>query len=185
MAAGLDWTHGNALVYLADDDAFLLSMRNQHWIVKVDRASGDVAWRMGAGGDFTLREGDTWFYGQHAPELQADGTLLVYDNGKERPGGVTESRVVRVAFDEEALTARIEWQAPMGVFTPQLGSTNHLAGGTVLSCAGDWTDADAPDVRHSTLVEVTDEPTPRPVREIEVEGLVYRATNLPGFWRPR
>ena len=53
-----DWTHSNALVYSADDHQLLVSMRDQDWIVKVDyndgAGAGDILWRFGYQGDFTL-----------------------------------------------------------------------------------------------------------------------------------
>ena len=68
-----DWTHSNALVYTADGN-LLVSMRDQSWILKIDYAngtgSGNVLWRLGDGGDFTLLGGNPgdWFYGQHYPD---------------------------------------------------------------------------------------------------------------------
>jgi hypothetical protein len=34
-------------------------------------------------GDFTLESG-TWFFHQHSPEWQPDGSLLPYDNGPQQ-----------------------------------------------------------------------------------------------------
>ena len=48
-----DWTHGNAILYSADDHDLLFSMRHQNWIVKIDyqdgSGSGDILWRLGPG----------------------------------------------------------------------------------------------------------------------------------------
>ena len=69
-----DWTHSNAVVY-EPDGSLLLSMRHQSWILKIDYANGsgggDVLWRLGPGGDFTLSDSDPaqWFYNQHYPNL--------------------------------------------------------------------------------------------------------------------
>jgi arylsulfate sulfotransferase len=45
-----DWTHANSLNYTGDGN-FLLSMRNQDWVIKIDYKSGtgNVLWRFGAG----------------------------------------------------------------------------------------------------------------------------------------
>ena len=32
----------------------VLSLRHQDWIIRIDRATGEVLWRLGDGGDFTL-----------------------------------------------------------------------------------------------------------------------------------
>src|SRR3984893_845244 len=78
-----DWTHSNAVVYTPNDGNLLVSMRNQSWILKIDyrngMGSGDVLWRLGEGGGFTLTGGDPsqWFFGEHFPSLAktADSSL--------------------------------------------------------------------------------------------------------------
>src|ERR1019366_7269250 len=64
-----DWTHANALFYVPEDGSVLLSIRHQHWIVKIDYAngsgSGDIVWKLGHEGDFTLLDSNSpadWFY---------------------------------------------------------------------------------------------------------------------------
>jgi hypothetical protein len=53
-----DWTHTNALLYSPDDGNLVISIRHQNWIVKVDYANGtgagDIVWKLGYQGDFTL-----------------------------------------------------------------------------------------------------------------------------------
>ena len=88
-----DWTHGNALVYTADGN-LLLSLRHQSWILKIDyedgAGSGNILWKLGDEGDFTLAGGDPsqWFYGQHNPYIvNTNGpvtTMSVFDNGNLR-----------------------------------------------------------------------------------------------------
>ncbi len=54
-----DWTHCNAVVLTADGN-LLLSVRHQSWVLKIDYANGagagDILWRLGPQGDFTLSE---------------------------------------------------------------------------------------------------------------------------------
>ncbi|HEU5350219.1 MAG TPA: aryl-sulfate sulfotransferase [Terracidiphilus sp.] len=92
-----DWTHGNALLYSADDHDLLFSMRHQNWIIKIDyqdgAGTGNILWRLGEGGDFTLQNGidpADWFYAQHGPAFFTSITsgvfrLGVMDNGDDRP----------------------------------------------------------------------------------------------------
>ena len=68
-----EWTHGNAIVELADGD-LLISFRNISTIVKVERSSGRVIWRLGPP---TLA-------GQHAPTPLPNGNILIFDNGSDR-----------------------------------------------------------------------------------------------------
>ena len=98
-----DWTHANAIVYSADDQNLLLSLRHQNWIIKIDYRNGGgqgaVLWRLGPGADsdFTLLKADgtketapeNWFYAQHYPSFFSSNTtgdfkLGIMDNGDDR-----------------------------------------------------------------------------------------------------
>ena len=84
-----DWLHGNSVQYLAADGDLLVSLRNQDWIVKIDynngAGTGDILWRLGKGGDFTMQSSHPypWFSAQHEAAFEDNGTTLsVYDNGR-------------------------------------------------------------------------------------------------------
>ncbi len=91
-----DWTHTNAIVYTPDDHNILVSIRHQNWVVKVDyqdgAGSGNILWRLGQGGDFTLVGGTDptdWQYAQHAPAIVGPTSagifsLVMMDNGDDR-----------------------------------------------------------------------------------------------------
>ena len=124
-----DWTHGNALLYSTDDHNLLFSMRHQNWIIKIDyqdgTGTGNILWRLGYQGDFTLVGGTDptdWFYAQHGMNYFSPNTtgvfeLGTFDNGNDRqfPAGVTcgtagapacfYSTVPVLQLDETAMTA--------------------------------------------------------------------------------
>jgi arylsulfate sulfotransferase len=91
-----DWTHANAMLYSSSDGNLLLSLRHQNWIIKIDynnaTGTGNILWRLGEGGDFTLNGGTDptdWFYAQHGPNYFTSNTtgnftLGVMDNGDDR-----------------------------------------------------------------------------------------------------
>ena len=91
-----DWTHTNAIVYTPDDHNILISMRHQNWVLKVDyndgAGTGNILWRLGEGGDFTLQGGTDptdWNYAQHAPAIVGPTSagifsLILMDNGDDR-----------------------------------------------------------------------------------------------------
>ncbi len=134
-----DWTHTNAVLYSPSDGDLLISMRHPNWIIKIDyrdgKGSGNVLWRLGEGGDFTLEGGTDpmdWFYAQHAPILltpEAGGVfkLAVFDNGDDRlvdsAGDLCGSsvacygRVPIFQVDENAKTATLVWQEPLPLFS--------------------------------------------------------------------
>ena len=91
-----DWTHANALVYSPDDGNLLFSLRHQSWVLKIDyqnrSGSGDVIWKLGYQGDFTLNTNldSDWFYAQHDPNIISSNStgaiqLAMFDNGDGRP----------------------------------------------------------------------------------------------------
>lgn len=134
-----DWTHSNALDYSPEDGALILSVRNQDWVVKIDYAdgkgSGDVIWRLGNEGDFTLEPyeaGDPfpWFSHAHDPNLLTEGRLAVYDNGNTpcALGIRCESRGQVYEIDEQDMTARVVTQAELERNSFALGSAQELRG---------------------------------------------------------
>ena len=98
-----DWTHSNALAYSADDGNFLISIRHQNWILKVDydngAGAGDIIWTLGYQGNFALQgatDPTDWFYAQHDVNFVSTNTtgtfqVAIMDNGDDRvfPAGVT------------------------------------------------------------------------------------------------
>jgi hypothetical protein len=68
-----EWTHGNAIIELPDGN-LLVSFRNISTIIKIDRPSGRVVWKLGP----------PMLSGQHAPTPLPDGNLLIFDNGPHR-----------------------------------------------------------------------------------------------------
>jgi hypothetical protein len=116
--------------------------------------AGELLWRLGENGDFDLEEGE-WFLHQHAPEVLEDGTILVYDNGNERPGTSLDdpnrlpySRAVQYQIDLERMTARQIWENRLDgpgspVYAPFVGDADLLPGGTVLITHGGLLDPPA------------------------------------------
>jgi len=99
------WTHVNSLQKL--DDGYLISLRNQDLVVKVDE-DGTPIWTFGA---LILKH-------QHHPVLLPDGQLLVYDNGNGRV----------VEFNPDGSVA---WEYG-GLSAPGLGSIEKLWNGNYL-----------------------------------------------------
>ena len=130
-----DWTHANSIEYSPDEDTLLLSLRHQDWILKIDHVTGDVLWKLGDEGDFTLESG-TWFFHQHAPQWQADGSLLLYDNASDNPYTPVEAwaaRAVRYELDYTAMTATQVWEDDMPDFlSPAMGDVDVMPNGNYL-----------------------------------------------------
>jgi hypothetical protein len=197
-----DWTHSNAILYSPDDGNFLVSMRHQNWVVKVDYAngqsSGKILWRLGQGGDFTLQGGTDptdWAYAQHTPAFFSSNTsgsfsLGVMDNGDDRmfPPGVTcgtnggppcfYSSIPIFKIDEAAMTATLTFHQilPVQQYSLWGGNVEQLANGNV---EYNLTDV-APG---SYIYEVTNKATPQTVWTMVLSGTnAYRAFRIPSLY---
>lgn len=193
-----DWTHANALVYTKDGN-LLLSLRAQSWILKLDYAngsgSGNILWKLGEGGDFTLTGGDPsqWFYAQHYPNiLSADGalsTMAVYDDGNFRidSTGVScgsspsapacYSRAAMFQIDETTDVATLLWQDLPGFFSFWGGSVVTLSNGDVEFANSD------PNTGPSTVLEVTQTQNPQTVWQMNIKGeFAYRGYRIPSLY---
>jgi hypothetical protein len=180
QAEPLDWSHGNAIVWLEDSRQIMLSLRHQLGVFMIDWDTDELLWKLGPGGDFTLVGGDEndWFYNQHSPELQPDGTWLIYDNGTERPNGGQYSRAIRMELDEQAMTAEVVWEHVIPNGTPVQGDADRLHNGNILSCAGGVLNTG----NLPRLVEATNDAASEVVWEVTVDGEgasnLYRATEI-------
>ena len=197
-----DWTHSNSVAYSADDGNFIVSMRHQNWIVKVDyrdgEGMGNVLWRMGKDGDFALQGGvdpTDWFYAQHDAKFasaQTAGSFLlrVMDNGNDRsllPGATCGvgtdpaclySTIQLLQVDETAKTASLKFHQilPDYLYSGWGGNVEVLANGNVeynLSGSNGG----------SQVFEVTNEANPRTVLNLALPGSnAYRASRLPSLY---
>jgi hypothetical protein len=146
-----------------------VNSRMHSLLFRVDRASGDVVWSLGADGDFTAVGGhtDPWFSGAHATTRLPDGNVLAYDNGN---GARDYSRAIEYALDEEAHTAEVVWEFPGALaevdwYTSVWGDVDRLANGNTLITAGSMIAGDST----SQIFEVTREG--QVVWGLEVEGV--------------
>jgi arylsulfate sulfotransferase len=194
-----DWTHSNAVIYSRDDGDLILSSRHQHWVMKIDyrdgNGDGQILWRLGPGGDFTLTNGgpSDWNYGQHFPFLttsKSSGTfpLALYDNGNFRPvnangdpcGPTTApcySRPVIFQLDEVAKTATIIWQHKLPVFSMCCGDIQLLPNGNM-----EFDSALALTPLVSSIQEVTLTDNAQLIWEMDTGQIAYRGLRIPSLY---
>lgn len=198
-----DWTHSNAILYSPDDGNLLLSIRHQSWIVKIDyqdgRGTGDVLWRLGYQGDFTLTTGGdpaAWFYAQHLPEIISPASagifeIVVFDDGNNRvldntgtvcgtPGAqACYTRVPIFQVNEATKTAGLLWQYNASPeFTVWGGNAQRVGD---MRVGFDLNVATNPN--SARYMEVTQDPDPQTVLQMEVTGqAAYRIVHLPSLY---
>ena len=195
-----DWTHSNAVLYSPDDGNFLVSMRHQNWVVKVNynngQGDGSVLWRLGEQGDFTLQGGtdpQDWFYAQHNPSFFSPNstgvfTLGLMDNGDDRafPDGTNclaeeyrcYTTIPVLRLDEVAKTATLVWHQVLStnIYSSFAGDTFQLANGNVeYNLAGTAHD--------SHIFEVTQDASQTTVWHMFLQGTnTYRAYRVPSLY---
>jgi arylsulfate sulfotransferase len=194
-----DWTHTNAILYTADGN-LLVSMRAQSWLLKVDygngQGSGDILWKLGPDGDFTLLGGDPtqWFYSQHYPNvISSSGSQMVLafmDNGDYRtdssgvqcgtsptaPACYTRAAMFQV--DESTNLATLLWQDIPGCYSFWGGSVDILGNGNVEFDL--TTPTGGPS---SQIMEVTQTDSPQIVWQMNISGgNAYRGFRIPSLY---
>jgi hypothetical protein len=123
-----EWTHANSVGELADGN-LILSFRNLSTVVIVERATGEIIWRLGRE---TLAN-------QHYPHELANGNILIFDNGTYRQNvALNYSRVIEV----ERSTKTIVWEytdtPPHNFFSPYISGAQRLPNGNTLITEGNY-----------------------------------------------
>ncbi len=141
---GVDWGHANAVIEDPSDHSVIASLRHQNAVVKISRDTGQLVWILGPPANwgpewqpYLLTPVGTpfeWNYGQHAPTLTPQGTLLVYDDGNFRTSPFDPpvansnnfTRAVEYAINEQTMEVTQVWQygqdVPQTLFTDFLGA---------------------------------------------------------------
>lgn len=181
-----DWLHTNSLA-LAPDGNIIVSIRHQDWVIKVDyrngAGNGDVLWRLGNDGDFTVVSSDPypWFSHQHDAEYESNGQLTLHDNGNARfvadPTPSVHSRGQAYVLDETNRIATQVLNADLGVYSFALGSAQLLANGNYNFLPGI---NNFPSSPFSQSTEVM--PNGRLNMIFQSSSVAYRSTRVPSLY---
>ena len=195
--SGWDTEHSNAVIEDPRDNSLIISMRNQNAVIKFSRTTGQIKWILGPHNNWgpawqplLLKPVGTpfaWQYGQHAPVLTPDDTLLLYDNGNLRasPGEDTVSdnqnysRAVEYHIDEDKMEVSQVWSYGSttagdwfytgfeGNAEPEPKTRNVLINFPAVSYEnGALSNPFGPNVYSARFREVTREPVPRVVFDL-------------------
>jgi outer membrane protein assembly factor BamB len=118
------------------DDAILISLRHTDAVYKIDKATGEVIWKLG--GTWTPKslkitgdpQGAYPLGGQHDIRLQPDGTITIHDNDTNLP---SPPRTVRYEINEAAKTATLVEQV-----TDPKAPSSFCCGSARRSADGSW-----------------------------------------------
>jgi len=184
-----DWLHANAIQY-EPDGSVIMSVRDQDWIIDIDYANGtgtgNVLWRMGLGGDFTMLTPGAypWFSHQHDTEFTLGGmtSLTVFDNGNTRitqNGGGSRGMVLNV--DVPNRTVSWSFVRLLPYWSVALGSAQRLSNGDYMFLAG--------DIPYNNATAFSDQSNEYATNGAETYGQganvpAYRAFRVPSLYAP-
>jgi outer membrane protein assembly factor BamB len=117
-----EWTHGNAVAELPDGN-LLVSFRNISTVVKIDRSSGRVVWKLGA----------PPLSGQHAPVPLPNGNILMFDNGPTRLDQTFPfSRVIEVNPATNEIVWKYQDANAQSLYSDRISNAQRLPNGNTL-----------------------------------------------------
>jgi hypothetical protein len=127
---GFDYFHINSVD--PNPEGYLtLSARRTSAVYKIDRNTGDVAWRLGGKySDFEMGPG-TRMHWQHDVRCHTDNIITIFDNARVTSG--EQSRAIVVEIDEDAMQATLvgEYVRPEKTLSDTQGNLQVLPGGHV------------------------------------------------------
>ena len=124
-ASAYDYLHANS-IDLDDDGNLLVSGRHTWCVYKIDRASGQLVWRLnGKRSDFAMQPG-AGFAWQHDARAHPDGSISIFDDGAmgQPPAPEVRSLGIVLATDSSTRVASLvqEFVHPQDLLTTSQGS---------------------------------------------------------------
>jgi arylsulfate sulfotransferase len=195
---GVDNEHGNAVLEDTNDDSLIVSLRDQNAVYKISR-SGELKWILGPPANWgaawqpylltPVGSPFDWNYGQHAPELTPQGTLVLYNDNNDMSSPPTpiigdatnQSSAIEYAIDETNMTVSEVWNSSWQtnqdrLYTFALGKSqrlpqtaNTLVTYGIVSYVNEvHPSTNAPAADMVRLVEYTHDPVPQVVFDLSV-----------------
>lgn len=92
-----DYVHINSIDIDPKDNNFICSFRNQNSVVKINRETGKIIWKLSGKGDSFNLTDEQKFSRQHYAKYQEDGSILLFDNGNDKG----QTRILKFKIDEK------------------------------------------------------------------------------------
>jgi hypothetical protein len=128
----IDYIHGNA-IEVDTDGHLLVSARHTDEIIKINRQTGTVIWRLGGqANQFEFLDASPRFYHQHDIRRLPNGNLLLFDNWNAPTQAASSfSRAMEYQVFEITRTVRLvkEFRNTPDTFSTAMGSAQRFANG--------------------------------------------------------
>jgi Arylsulfotransferase (ASST) len=121
-------------VALDSDGNFIVSARHTSTVYKIDRATGDILWRLGGKESTFKQDEDAEFALQHDARPGPDGTLTLFDNVAEdlpARGRSSHGLVLRLDEADKTATTVRRYEHPEKILSTTQGSVQTLPDGHV------------------------------------------------------
>lgn len=132
----IDWTHVNA-IEPDNDGNLLLSIRNFNTVVKINKSTGDIMWRLGGKhNQFKLFNFTGKIYGQHDVRKLSNGHLTFFMGGGHPPKH--GARALEFSMDEKRKIATLLWSYTFdsAMYSERRGSFQRLDDGRAIIAFG-------------------------------------------------
>jgi Arylsulfotransferase (ASST) len=127
-----DISHVNS-VYEEDDGNLLVSARDMHNALEIDRRTGELVWRLGGKRSDYKMGGGAQFVSQHDIRRDDDGRLTVFDNGAPpSPGRPARGLVLKVNDDDKKVSISRSLKRGSAVHSPSQGNLQALPNGNFM-----------------------------------------------------
>ncbi len=137
-----DWSHFNTVSYIPETDTVVLNSRNLAEFYFINHKTGKIEYRWGNPTTYDPKakkpswydNGDQKVWGSHCATPLANGNVLVFDNGSERPEG---NRSAAVEVDPK--TGKVVWEYRSrhsnSFYSYRQGGVQRLPNGNTLICS--------------------------------------------------
>lgn len=189
-SGAIDWSHGNALIPDPSDGGYLISLRHQDAVIKLD-AGGDLVWILGTHDNWSAAFAPylltpvgapfAWQFHQHAPKILPNGNILLFDNGNYRvsppttPPATNYSRAVEYTVDATRMEVEQVWEYDAGgtIFATATGDVDvGPVTGNIITTFG----------TARRIVEVTYTDPAVVVFELFADDTIYRAERVTSLY---
>jgi len=123
-AVANDYAHINSMSIDPKDNNIIASFRNTDQVLKIDRKTGDIIWRLGGtNSDFLMTDNQKFLRQHHATYIN-DNTILLFDNGFTTLRNST--RIVEYTINETTHTITGFKETSVPLFCQFMGSVQKI-----------------------------------------------------------
>lgn len=123
-----DYAHFNSIVIDPRDDNFVCSFRNLSTVLKIDRKTGEILWKLGGKEDEFGLLPEQLFSHQHDVKVTENGALTLFNNGNEGNSSVKGQTNIMKFYLDEVNKQVVDWKVyeTKGDFSPYMGSAQEI-----------------------------------------------------------